>query len=254
MTQRTGTAALEREVADSSLTGDAILHACLHPSCLDSFAGLHFRETGLVIDKFLNLWHSWKLWQRVAVIAVAGFLILIVASSIGSAVSGGSSNNNHSASTPQPSSTARPTSTPEPQPTKKPTNAPKAPSTDTPRPAVTPPPSTATSVPAAPTQPPPYASCSASASVDNSSPVRNSEVAVTGVLVCSGASPEGAPMHAVWHYSSTDSTCYSTAGADGRASCSRQIGRATIGLAVTIDVTFTLAGQTYHASTSFTPQ
>ena len=77
---------------------------------------------------------------------------------------------------------------------------------------------------------------------------------VAGSLACGTGSPEGAKMHAVWHERSGDKTCDAQADATGIAACNRQIGNLTKGFKVVIDVTFTLNGQTYSASTSFTPQ
>jgi hypothetical protein len=96
----------------------------------------------------------------------------------------------------------------------------------------------------------------ASATVSNTAPTQNQTVVVTGKLVDpSGNGVSGASLHAVWHYKTTMSTCDGgPTNASGTASCSRDIGRATKGTPVQIDVILTLGGQTYQAGTSFVPQ
>jgi len=95
--------------------------------------------------------------------------------------------------------------------------------------------------------------CTATASVNDQSPPKKFTEIVTGVLSCSGSSPKGAAMHAIWHEKTSTKTCDGTADANGTATCRRKI-NLTSGYTVVIDVTFTLAGKTYSAATSFTPQ
>ena len=144
-----------------------------------------------------------------------------------------------------------PTQAPEPTQTPAPVAQPTSPPPPTPKPTPTTPPASPPTP--KPTQPP-AVSCSASASVSNANPAQYSDVTVTGRLKCSGISPQGAKMHTVWHYKSTDSTCDGVADASGEASCTRGISRATVGYKVVIDVAFSLAGKTYSTNTSFTPQ
>src|SRR5579884_4147054 len=94
----------------------------------------------------------------------------------------------------------------------------------------------------------------ASATVSSSTPQPNSEVTVTGQLSDNGSGVAGAAMTATWHLAGGDQSCSGTTGADGKASCSLNIGNAPVNQPVTVDVTFSYQGQTFTASTSFTPQ
>ena len=93
-----------------------------------------------------------------------------------------------------------------------------------------------------------------SASVSNPSPGAGSTETVSGKFLSNGQPVAGAQMDTVWHYKTTDESCSGTTGNDGIASCSRDIGEATIGYRVVIDVTFTWQGKTFTTQTSFTPQ
>jgi competence protein ComEC len=89
------------------------------------------------------------------------------------------------------------------------------------------------------------------ASVSAPAPSQYSSVSVYGRLLINGAAEAGLPMNSTWKYKSSTPTCNSgVSGADGVASCSRQIGAATLGYTVTI--TASIGG--YTASTSFAPQ
>lgn len=96
--------------------------------------------------------------------------------------------------------------------------------------------------------------CSASAQVNNSSPVKNSNITLTAVLSCTSGSPGGATMTSLWHFKTTTTGCDGTAAPNGVVSCTRSIGNATSGFTVTIDVTMAKDGQTWTATTEFTPQ
>jgi hypothetical protein len=88
-------------------------------------------------------------------------------------------------------------------------------------------------------------------SVSAPTPGQNTSVTVYGRLLVNGAGQAGLPMSSTWKYKSTTPTCNSgITGADGVASCSRQIGAATLGY--TVNITASIGG--YTASTSFTPQ
>jgi cytoskeletal protein RodZ len=104
-----------------------------------------------------------------------------------------------------------------------------------------------------PTDAPGPDACKATAHVNNLAPPGKFTEIVTGVLVCDGASPDGAKMRTVWHEKSAAKTCSGTADVTGQADCSRIISL-TSGFTVVIDVTFSLGDSTYTASTSFTPQ
>lgn len=158
-------------------------------------------------------------------------------------------------STPTPTPTATslpPTQTPTP--TATPTAT--APATPT-RAAAAPPPPTATPTRPAPTNTPvpaPAMSCTLSASVSDPTPPQNGDVTLTAVLSCTGGSPAGATVTSKWRFKSTTSSCDTTAGPDGIATCTRSIGAATKGYTVVIDVTATKNGMSWKATTSFTPR
>ena len=88
------------------------------------------------------------------------------------------------------------------------------------------------------------------ASVSNATPAQNSTVTVYGRLLIHEAGQAGLPMNTAWKFKSTTSTCSGTTGGDGLASCSRQIGGATLGY--TVNITVSVSG--YTVATSFTPQ
>jgi hypothetical protein len=120
-------------------------------------------------------------------------------------------------------------------------------------PAATP---TATVMPretATPT-PIPIGSTEVAAWVSNSAPPQYSTVTVYGKITRGGVGIANVPMHTIWHYRTTTSYCDGTSRSDGVASCSRYISRATKGYYVRIDVQFLYQGQTYSASTGFTPR
>jgi hypothetical protein len=128
--------------------------------------------------------------------------------------------------------------------------------TPTPLASPTPLPPTATPIPAAtatPTLIP--VGYEAGATMTVLDPPRFSETTVVGTLTYNHAGVAGAAMHTVWHYRTTTSTCDSVTGADGVASCTRNVGGATAGYTVVVDVTFTAPDQSIHTtSTSFTPR
>ena len=94
------------------------------------------------------------------------------------------------------------------------------------------------------------------ACVSNASPTHNTNVTVYGRLVVGGQPVSGATMDTTWHYKSKPSYCGGEAatGADGIASCTRDVSSATSGYQVVIDMVFSYGGQTYNGQTSFTPQ
>jgi len=108
--------------------------------------------------------------------------------------------------------------------------------------------------PAAWTPPPPAVNVQASATVSNPSPTDGSTETVSGTFLNNGQGVAGVEMDTTWHDKTTTSYCSAITGSDGVASCSRDIGGATKGYTVVIDVAFSWQGQTYTASTSFTPQ
>ncbi|HEX5502062.1 MAG TPA: hypothetical protein VFW96_05535 [Thermomicrobiales bacterium] len=92
-------------------------------------------------------------------------------------------------------------------------------------------------------------------SVSNAHPVQNSSVTVTATLTKDGRGVSGATMTTTWHYKTTTNSCSGgPSGADGVISCALPIGQATSGYAVEIDILVTYQGQTFTATTSFTPR
>ena len=98
------------------------------------------------------------------------------------------------------------------------------------------------------------ASVIVTASVSNDSPAQLTKVTVSARIANNGQPVVGAPMTASWFYKTTTSTCSGKTDSSGVASCTRNIGHATLGLPVRINVAITWNGQTYTASTSFTPK
>ncbi|MGA7671916.1 MAG: hypothetical protein WBW04_15920 [Nitrolancea sp.] len=92
------------------------------------------------------------------------------------------------------------------------------------------------------------------ASVSNASPHQKTEVTVTASITNNGQPVAGAPMIASWFYKTTTSSCAGQTDANGVASCTRYIAGATKGYLVRINVAITWNGQTYTATTSFTPK
>jgi len=99
----------------------------------------------------------------------------------------------------------------------------------------------------------PTPSIEVSAWVSDPTPPRYTTVTVYGQFLVNGAGVAGVPMHTTWHYKTVISDCDGVTDATGLAHCDRDIGGATIGYTVIIDVEFTYGGQIYHTSTSFTP-
>lgn len=154
--------------------------------------------------------------------------------------------------TPRPSLTPTRTATPQPtaQPTALPTAKPTRPPTAKPTAPPTPP-------PPSPTPPPPPGVVNAWVSVPN--PARRSPETVFGQLLIEGVGVPGAQMYCIVHYLSYDRRFpedggFATTDNEGIASTTFSIGGATSGYTVLVDVYISYAGQTYHATTSFTPQ
>lgn len=89
--------------------------------------------------------------------------------------------------------------------------------------------------------------------VSDPDPAAGAVVTVYGRLIVNGNVAAGASMNTTWHYKTTTPGCSATADSDGVAECSRDTGRPTRGYTVRIDVTISYNGQSYSASTSFTP-
>ncbi len=90
--------------------------------------------------------------------------------------------------------------------------------------------------------------------VSNQSPAQNSDVTVYGKFTIDGVGVAGVPMTTRWRYKSETADCSGTTGNDGVAACTRQIGRATKGYTVQIEIRFTYEGKAYSAVTEFTPR
>lgn len=92
------------------------------------------------------------------------------------------------------------------------------------------------------------------ACVSNANPEPNSNVTVYGRIIRGGKILSGVTMNTVWHYKTTDSSCDGVADSNGVASCTKNIGSATGGYTVNIDVIYNLSDRTIIGSTSFTPK
>ncbi len=77
---------------------------------------------------------------------------------------------------------------------------------------------------------------------------------VTATMTNNGQPVSGAPMTATWFYKTTSPSCTGKTNSAGVASCTRYIAGATKGYQVRINVAISWNGQTYTASTSFTPK
>lgn len=86
--------------------------------------------------------------------------------------------------------------------------------------------------------------------VSNGSPSQHANVTVYGRLYQSGLPVVGAAMHTSWHYKTTTPTADCTTAYDGIGSCTRNIGNASKGYRVRVDVTI----NDYGARTWFSPQ
>ena len=86
--------------------------------------------------------------------------------------------------------------------------------------------------------------------VSDGSPAQRANVTVYGRLYRAGSPVVGVAMHTTWHYKTTTPTEDCTTGYDGIGRCTRNIGNASKGYRVRVDVT--ISG--YYAGTSFTPQ
>lgn len=156
--------------------------------------------------------------------------------------------------TPTASPTATATTTWTPTATSTPTHTPTATATASPTATLTP---TATATKSNPNPPGgdnvdcrSYGAVQMCAWVSNGSPAQRANVTVYGRLYQAGSPVVGAAMHTTWHYKTTTPTEDCTTGYDGIGRCTRNIGSASKGYRVRVDVT--ISG--YYAGTSFTPQ
>ncbi len=101
---------------------------------------------------------------------------------------------------------------------------------------------------------PPVKGAAVKAWLSDESPEQRTEVTVYGQFTIDGQGVAGVPMRAVWHYAHSRPACEGVSGADGIASCTRNIGGGAKGLPVRVQVAFTHEGQTYQATTAFTPR
>jgi hypothetical protein len=90
------------------------------------------------------------------------------------------------------------------------------------------------------------------ACVSNPTPSKNSNQTVYGRLIVNGQVIKNVPMYTTWYYKTTTPTCEGNSGSSGVASCTRNIGGASSGYEVDIDVRFSYNGLSYYGSTSFT--
>ncbi|TAM90509.1 MAG: hypothetical protein EPN43_05560 [Jatrophihabitans sp.] len=101
----------------------------------------------------------------------------------------------------------------------------------------------------APAAPPPGVAATCTASMSVSDPSQNS---TTDVIVSTGV--PGAQVSATAHYKSTDTTRTGVAGSDGTARIPFDVGRATMGYQVQVEVTVSANGSSRSCGTAFTPQ
>ncbi len=148
--------------------------------------------------------------------------------------------------TPVPPTPTRTASTPTPKPARPTPTA--IPPTPTPLPA------TPTPAPPPPTSVPLAASVVVTASVSNASPTKFDKETVTVTMTNNGQPVANVPVTATWHYKTTSPTCTGTTNANGIAACTRNVGQPTKGYTVRVTISLTWNGQTYVASTSFTPR
>ena len=149
--------------------------------------------------------------------------------------------------TPSPALAALPTGVPSPTPTATPPRSPTPSPTPTATRAPTP---TATRLPTLR----PASRIEVSARVSDSSPKRGAVVTVYGQITKDGVGVAGVLMETEWEFRSITVPCDSTTNSDGVASCSLPILLAAKGQYVTVQVAFTYQGQTYRATTGFTPR
>ena len=85
-------------------------------------------------------------------------------------------------------------------------------------------------------------------------PGRRSDNTLCVRLIVNGQPVNGATVRATANYKSTDAPLGpASTGADGVAQVTFNIGGASSGYTVRVDVTITASGQTYRTNTSFTP-
>jgi hypothetical protein len=88
----------------------------------------------------------------------------------------------------------------------------------------------------------------------NPTPNQRADNTVYVRFLANGKPVSGVPMNAVWRYKSTAPTCSGVTDNDGVASCTRNIGDATEGFEIKVQVSLNYNGQNYTAETSFTPR
>lgn len=89
--------------------------------------------------------------------------------------------------------------------------------------------------------------------MSDATPFQYTVITDFGRLTVDGVGVGNLQMTATWHFASVTVQCSGVTGTDGIAACSRNIGAATPGRIVTVDVTITYQGSQYTATTSFVP-
>ena len=90
--------------------------------------------------------------------------------------------------------------------------------------------------------------------VDNAEPSQFTVAQVFVQLTFGGVGIPGAIVEVTWRFDSGDVRCTETTGGNGVSACAHNIGGATPGRPVPIDIDVIFAGETYRASTSITPR
>jgi hypothetical protein len=91
------------------------------------------------------------------------------------------------------------------------------------------------------------------ACMDKPNPDQNDNLVVTTRMSMAGKPIAGAPVKTTWNYRTVRSECTTTSNTDGIGFCQRNIGDATLGYRVIVEVQYDYQGKGYRGETSFTP-
>lgn len=91
------------------------------------------------------------------------------------------------------------------------------------------------------------------ACMDKPSPNQNDTLVVTTRMSKMGKPIVGVPVKTTWNYRTVRSECSIVSNGNGIGFCQRNIGDATLGFRVVVEVQYDYSGQTYRGETSFTP-
>jgi hypothetical protein len=91
------------------------------------------------------------------------------------------------------------------------------------------------------------------ACMDKPEPTQYDTLMVTTRMSKDGLPIAGAPVKTTWNYKTSRPECSAVSNADGIGFCQRNIGDATLGFRVVVEVQFDYNGQGHRGETSFTP-